>query len=187
MKVYEIKQEFNEILSNPEFWDENWEITEEGEKALSENQDNLTQKAEGIAKYMANLDAEADAYTKEIARMSALKTSKTKKVASLKKTLDYLLWGNPLDTELFKFTYRKSESAVISDDTKLKESWIIEVPATTKKESLTVMKKELNEELKVRKEEAMNDGRDFDEVTEKTSLFAEYGIEISVNNNLQIK
>lgn len=187
MKVYEIKKEMNDILSNPEFWDENWEITEDWEIALKENQDNLTQKAENIARYMANLEADADGYAKEIARMNALKMSKAKKVASLRKTLDYLLDGNPLETDLFKFTYRKSETAVISDETKLKESWIIEVPATTKKESLTVMKKELNEELKVRQEEAINDGKDFDELAEKTALFAEYGIEISVNNNLQIK
>jgi hypothetical protein len=57
MNIYNIKKEFDEILNNPEFVDfETGEITEAGEKALKENQENIQSKCENIAMYMKNLE-----------------------------------------------------------------------------------------------------------------------------------
>lgn len=187
MNTYQIKKEYQEIMENPDYIDfETGEFTELWEQALKENQDNLEQKAENIARFMKNLDWESDIYKKEIDRLSNLKRVNDNKVKWLKKILDFALDWNALNTELFKFSYRKSESAVIENKDLLpwrfkKEETIIKV------DSLTIIKKDLKEEVKIQIEEAKNDWKAFNEEEITQKVFEEAWVKITINQNLQIK
>jgi hypothetical protein len=187
MNLYEIKKEYIDILSNPDYVDmETWEITEAWEQALNENQENLSTKLDNIARFIRSLEAESDAYKKESDRLLALKKSADNKAKSLKKYLESALEWNPLNTELFKFSFRKSESAKLEDDTKVPQEWKTHIPESWAT-NLTEIKKKLNNEVKVRVQEAKDDGREYNEQEIKEELYSQYWLSISFNQNLQIK
>jgi hypothetical protein len=186
MNTYEIKKELDSIFSNPNYWDENWEITEDWEQALNENNESKSIKAENIARYMQNIDLDSQAYAREIKRMWELKSKNDKQVKSLKNTLDYLLDWNPLETELFKFSYRASESAEILEKEKLPKQFITLVEVE-KISGLPDIKKYLKTEIEARIEELKNDWKEFNEQDIKTDVYSQYGLNITFNKNLQIK
>jgi len=185
--IYQIKREYEDILSNPLFVDfETWEITEEWEKALQDNQANLSVKCDNIARYMKNLEWESDVYKKEIARMSQKQKVNNNKIKWLKKIIDYALNWQALQTELFKFSYRKSEKAELLEKDKLPKKFITE-ETIEKIAWLPEIKKYLKEEIEARIEEAKNDNKDYFEEDIKLEVYAENWLNISFNNNLQIK
>jgi len=187
MNIYNIKKEYEDIMNNPKYWDlETWEITEEGELALQENQDNIENKAENIARFMKNLEWENQAYNKEIERLSNLKRSNTNKIKWLKNLLDYALDWKELKTELFKFSYRKSEKAEILEKEKLPKRFIT-TETIEKIAWLPEIKKYLKEEIEVRIEEAKADWKEYDENDIKMDVYSENGLNITFNRNLQIK
>jgi len=187
MNIYQIKKEYEEIMNNPNYWDlETWEITEEWEKALKENQDNIESKAENIARYMKNLDLESLAYKNEIERLNKLKKSNDNKTKWLKKLLDYALDWKELKTELFKFSYRKSETANINNKELLPKKFITE-EIIEKIAWLPEIKKYLKEEIEARIEEYKNDWKSYIEEDIKREVYEENWLIINFNRNLQIK
>jgi len=185
--IYEINKEYNDILSNPNYIDlETGEITEEWEKALIENRANLSTKCDNIARYMKNLEGENDVYKKEIWRMNSKLNVNNNKIKSLKKFLDYALNWQSLQTELFKFSYRKSEKADIFEKDKL--PWKFITQETIEKIAwLPEIKKYLKEEIEARIEDAKADWREYSTEKIKKEVYLENWLNISFNNNLQIK
>ncbi len=187
MNLYEIKKEYLDILSNPAYVDmETGEITEAGEKALNENQENLTTKLDNIARFIRSLEAESDMYKKESDRLLALKKSADSKAKSLKKYVDSALNGQNLDTDLFKFSYRKSEKAEILEKEKLPEQFVT-IEQVERIAGLPDIKKFLKSEIEARVAELKADGKEFDENDIKTDVYSQYGLNITFNQNLQIK
>jgi len=187
MNIYTIKKEYDDILNNPNYVDyETWEINEEWEKALQENQDNLESKAENIARFLKNLDWENDVYKKEIERINTLKKQNENKIKSLKRLLDYALDGQAIKTELFKFSYRNSEKSEILDKDKLPKKFIT-TETVEKIASLNDIKKYLKEEIQVRIEDLKQDNKEYYENDIKSEVYAENGLNITFCRNLQIK
>ncbi len=157
MKLYELATTYQEIL----------EMDLEGEQLdemLSILEDDVADKAENIAKVMRTLEVEGVAYDDEIKRLQAKKQACTKKSTRLKDYLDVMLKSmeiKKLDGKLFKFSYRKSESVKLTDESKLPELYV--KTKTTTSADKTAIKK------------ALKAG----EVIE--------GAEIEVKQNLQIK
>lgn len=187
MNIYEIKKEYYDILSNPEFVDlETWEITEAWENALKNNQEAKDVKCENIARYIRNLENENEAYEREVERMANLKKRNSNKINWLKKLLTYALDGQALETELFKFSFRPSESTKLVDKTLLPPRFVTQ-EVVEKIAWLPDIKKYLKEEVEARFEEAKSDWREVtkDEITKE--VYEQYGLEVSFNKNLQIK
>lgn len=187
MNIYNIKKEYEEIMNNPNYWDhETGEITEDWEKALKENQDNIESKAENIARYMRNLEWDNEAYKNEVERLNKLKKSNDNKVKWLKKLLDYALDWKELKTELFKFSYRKSETAKIENKELLPKKFITE-QLIEKIAWLPEIKKYLKEEIEARIEEYKNDWKAYNEEDIKMDVYMDNWLSINFNRNLQIK
>ena len=187
MSVYTIKKEYQDIMENPNYINfETGEFTEEWIEALQENEDDLKSKCENIASYMENLEWENLAYKSAIDRITKLKKTNDNKVKSLSKILEYALNGQDLATDLFKFSYRKSEKAEILDKALLPQQFIT-TEMVEKIAWLPDIKKYLKEEIQVRIEEAKNDNKDYNEEDIKLEVYSEYWVDIKFNNNLQIK
>jgi len=184
MNIYEIKKEYLDILSNEKFIDlETGELTEEWVNAFKNNQEAKESKCENIARFIRNLENENESYKREIDRMSILNKRNSNKVLWLKNLLVYALDWQAFDTQLFKFSFRKSESTKIIDKNLLPAQFIIE-EIIEKIAWLPEIKKFLKSEIEARCEDA-GIVLSKDEVTEE--VYTEYGIEVSFNNNLQIK
>lgn len=120
MKLYELREAYQDILNLDM---EETDLT----TALESLQDTVSEKAEGIAMILRQLEAEQEAYKAEIERLSVLKTKASNKQESLKKYLSDNLQAmqiDKLDTTLFKFSFRKSESVEIEDMTKINPKFI---------------------------------------------------------------
>ena len=187
MSIYTIKQEYYDILSNPDYVDlDTWEITEAWEQALKNNKDNLETKCENIARYIKNLEAENLWYKKEAERLSKLEKSNSNKIKWLKNSLEFALNWQELQTELFKFSFRKSETSEIVDKDKL-PSQFITTETIEKIAGLPDIKAYLKQEIEARTEEAKNDWKEVNEQEIKTSVFSENWLSINFKKNLQIK
>lgn len=139
MKLYELTEVYAELL--------NLDLEEHDlSTTLDSLQGTVTEKAEGILMVMKTLEAEQDAYIKEIARINELKKKVDNKVKGMKNYLSYNLQQmdiQKLDTKLFKLSFRKSESVVIDDKTKLPEEYI--KVKTTESPDRTALKKALKD------------------------------------------
>lgn len=113
MKLYELTEAYGALI--------NLDLEEQDiNTALESLEGTVAEKAEGIAMVMRTLEAEQDAYTKEIARLNDLKGKAKKKQDSMKDYLSYNLQEmniDKLDAGLFKFSFRKSTSLEIDDNT----------------------------------------------------------------------
>lgn len=187
MSIYTIKQEYNDILSNPAYVDfETWEITEAWEEALKQNQDNLESKCENIARFMKNLENENLAYKNEADRLWKLHKTNSNKIKWLKKLLEFALNWQDLKTELFKFSFRKSETSEILEKDKLPKQFIT-TEMVEKIAWLPEIKKYLKQEIEARIEESKNDWKEFDENDIKLEVYSENWLDIKFKSNLQIK
>lgn len=139
MKLYELTEVYAELL--------NLDLEEyDLSTTLDSLQGTVAEKAEGILMVMKTLEAEQDAYIKEIARINELKKKADNKVKAMKDYLSYNLQQmdiQKLDTKLFKLSFRKSESVVIDDQTKLPEEYI--KVKTTESPDKTALKKALKD------------------------------------------
>lgn len=187
MSIYTIKKEYEDILSNPNYVDfETWEITDAWELALKNNQDHLESKCENIARFMKNLENENLAYKNEANRLWKLHKSNENKIKWLKKLLEFALNWQDLKTELFKFSFRKSETAEILDKDKLPGMFITQ-ETIEKIAWLPEIKKYLKSEIEARIQEAKNDNKQYDENNIKLEVYSEYWLNLSFKSNLQIK
>jgi len=119
LKLYELTQTYQDIL------DLDLDI-ESLETVLGSLTDTVQEKAENIGKLIAQLNAEAEAYRVEIDRLNTKKRMAESKADQVKSYLDYNLKQMgiaKLETPLFKFSYRKSESVVIDDTEALNDTY----------------------------------------------------------------
>jgi seryl-tRNA synthetase len=119
MKLYELTQTYQTILD--------LDIDQESlETALESLNDTLEEKANSIGKVISQLNAESAAYKTEIDRLNAKKKQSESKVESLKEYLDFAFKSmnvSKLETPLYKFSYRKSESVFIDNLEEIQEQY----------------------------------------------------------------
>jgi len=119
LKLYEITQTYQDILD--------LDLDSDSlETVLASLTDTVQEKADNIGKLIAQLNAEAEAYRVEIDRLNTKKRMAESKADQVKSYLDYNLKQMgiaKLETPLFKFSYRKSESVVIDDTEALNDTY----------------------------------------------------------------
>ena len=157
MKLYELELAYQNIL--------NLDLEEEDlQTALLSLEGTLKEKSENIGKLLNSLDLESSMYDTEIKRLQAKKTSVSNKHSRLKEFLSESLKSmniDKLECDLFKFSFRKSESTSITDQKLIPSEYI--KTKTTESVDKTAIKKAL-----------------------KSGVVIE-GAELLVKQNLQIK
>lgn len=159
MKLYELAENYNELLALLD----NEEATEEElMDTLNAINDALEVKVDNICRLRKYLDAKAKVYKEEAKRLTALARQAENSVDSMKRYLDEQLKRmdiKRMDTELFKLSYRKSDSVNVLD--------LDAVPDEFKKVTVAADKTAIKKAIK-----------DGVEVT---------GCELVINQNLQIR
>lgn len=157
MKLYEITNSINQVKK---FVDNQDELNEYLEQLDLELQD----KAKNIFMLIKNIEAPVVAIDDEIKRLSEMKKSYQSKANNLKNYISFTMQKNgieKIESDIVKFSFRKSESVEIIDESMIPSEFI------NIKEVKTVDKIAIKKAIK-----AGNNVR---------------GIEIKVNKNLQIK
>jgi len=128
MKLYEIKEEYDVLLRALEDAED-----EEQVSALSSQLHDLewerSEKLENIAKYMQALQWDMDSIDSEVARLSSLKSGKSNTKDRLKNYISYNLTQEgiqKMETDLFKFSFRKSESVEVIDQEAIPQDYMKE-------------------------------------------------------------
>lgn len=126
MNLYEIQKEYLHILQLLE--ESDGEITEEIQEVLATNDDNFKVKCENYRSIIKKFLGEIEAAKLEKARVDAFIKQRTKSVEALKDAVDQSLTVRGL-TELDfgagkRFSYIKSESVEISDESLLDSKWV---------------------------------------------------------------
>jgi seryl-tRNA synthetase len=111
MRLYELTQTYQEISD--------LDLDQDSLEAVLESlTDTVQEKADNIGKLITQLEAESVAYKHEMDRLANKKKQNDTKIEGIKTYLDFNLKAmniQKLETPLFKFSYRKSESVVIDD------------------------------------------------------------------------
>lgn len=110
MKLYEITSAYREALELSES-DEYGDLT----PLLDAITDKIETKVDNICRLIREQELEADAYQAEAERLTAQARRLAKKAEGLKGYLSHCLAGNPIKTELFNLSFRKSESIEVED------------------------------------------------------------------------
>jgi hypothetical protein len=167
VKTYDIKSEFFEIqqlLENEEFNEETGELIDNSEtikQLLNEIVDERDSKADNIAYLIKEANDTELALKEEVTRLNKRKKMFIRQQDSLKQLLDFLLGGKKLKTNRFTFSYTKSTSVNILDESLISEEYMkIE---TTK----TPIKKDIKEAIANLKEDETFAGA---ELVTKTTL-----------------
>lgn len=119
MKLYELTQVYQAILD--------LDLDQESlDTALESLNDTLEEKANNIGKVISQLQAESAAYKTEIDRLNAKKKQAESKAEGLKEYLDFAFKSlnvTKLETPLYKFSYRKSESVAIDNIDEIQDQY----------------------------------------------------------------
>lgn len=119
MKLYELSQNYKNLLELVDNEDVPAEILQE---ALAEVKENINEKAENICKVIANIQADIEGMKAEEKRIAALRKSNENKVTSLKNYLENTLKDlniKKIDCNMFKVSIAKNPpKLVLSDDFK---------------------------------------------------------------------
>ena len=124
LKLYEITDDYLEILD--ELMHNGGELTEEIELALQINEENMYAKLENYAKFIRQKEALINARKEEISRLSALNKTDQTLIDNLKGRVEYamnLYHKDKIETNLFKFSFRKSSSVEIIDENAIPEEF----------------------------------------------------------------
>jgi len=121
MNTYEISKEFYELqqLIELEEFDENGELIDNSgiiEELLNSLESERNIKADSIAYLIKIANESQNSIKDEITRLNERKTMFLKQENKLKELLAYLLQGEKLKTDRFTFSYRKSTSVHILDE-----------------------------------------------------------------------
>lgn len=128
MNLYEITQDFNELLdllSQAQETNDQEQISLI-ESALEISQDNFKDKATNYVKFIRSEEAGLSAIDEEIKRLTALKKSKTSKIDNLEARLSNSMQSigfDKFDLGLFKLSFRKSTSVEVLDVDQLPEGF----------------------------------------------------------------
>jgi len=170
MRTFDIKTEYDALLSMMEEVDENGEFVND-EAALKELMDELNEskgdKLDALELIKRDYEAKQEAVKAEIDRLTKRKKSFENQADKLKALQELLLNDEGFDTGRFKFSYRKSESVKVPEldnfeMSRMPKEWII-----TKYQ---FDKKAIKEAIK------------------KSEIdYSEYGIELVTNVSLQVR
>jgi len=121
MNTYEISKEFYELqqLIELEEFDENGELIDNSgiiKELLNSLESERNIKADSIAYLVKIANESQNSIKDEITRLNERKTMFLKQENKLKELLAYLLQGEKLKTDRFTFSYRKSTSVHILDE-----------------------------------------------------------------------
>ena len=121
MNTYEISKEFYELqqLIELEEFDENGELIDNSgiiKELLNSLESERNIKADSIAYLIKIANESQNSIKDEITRLNERKTMFLKQENKLKELLAYLLQGEKLKTDRFTFSYRKSTSVHILDE-----------------------------------------------------------------------
>lgn len=115
MKLYELKENYIELMGLLD----NEEVTlDEVADTLDAINDELPVKVDNICRLMKSCESHAAVYKEEAKRLTALAKAAETKADNLKRYIDETFKGmnvTKMDTELFKLSYRKSESVNVTD------------------------------------------------------------------------
>jgi len=131
LKLYEIPSAMEQILNEV---DEDGVLTENALANLDKIELSLQEKSTGIWMIMTKLEWFENTIDAEIKRLQDLKKSYKANRENLKQYLWYnlqKLWKEKLETELFKFSFRKSESVKITDETIIPDEFFKEKTVKT--------------------------------------------------------
>ena len=136
MKLYELTKAYNDIKE--------LDLTEEEIKALLDNvEGSIEEKVENTIYVMKENEGVVDAIDKEIARLSDMKKSISSKNDTLKRYIDssmQIIGKDKLNAGLFKISYRKSSSVVVTDESLIPEQFMKVVPETKKVDKVSLKK-----------------------------------------------
>lgn len=133
MNLYKITQEYQDLLDQVESCNDELELDAIMEHLHSLEWDRQD-KLESIAKYMQTLKAQEVGITQEIERLSNLKKNKSNAQERLKKYIAFNLESagiQKMETDLFKFSFRKSTSLEIVDEEKVPSEYVSEKVVTS--------------------------------------------------------
>jgi len=128
MNLYEITQDFNELLdllSQAQETNDQEQISLI-ESALEISQDNFKDKATNYVKFIRSEEVSLIAIDEEIKRLTALKKSKVSKIDNLEARLSNSMQSigfDKFDLGLFKLSFRKSTSVEVLDVDQLPEGF----------------------------------------------------------------
>ena len=124
MKLYEINQEIDEILSSID--EETGEITEEQFEQLTNLQFAREEKIENTALYIKNLKAEKEIIKKEKDRLADKERATENKIKSVTNYLKDMLRGEKYKSPLNSIYYGRSASVNITDFESIPGDYLIE-------------------------------------------------------------
>mgnify|MGYP000249256062 CR=1 FL=1 len=118
--LYTITQNFSELLDfyNQATEENNQEQIDLIEQALAINNENFKEKANNYVRFIRSQELESKMIDEEIKRLTELKKSKESKALNLKERLSNSMQSigfDKYDLDLFKLSFRKSESVDIQD------------------------------------------------------------------------
>lgn len=166
MRTFDIKKEYDTLLSIMEEVDENGEFVND-EATLKELMDELNEskgdKLDALELIKRDYEAKQEAVKAEIDRLTKRKKSFENQASKLQSLQELLLNDESFDTGRFKFSYRKSESVKVPDicDNSYPKEWVIA--------KYQFDKKAIKEDLK------------------KGIDYSELGIELVIGKSLQVK
>ena len=136
MKLYELTKAYNDIKE--------LDLTGEEINALLDNlEGSIEEKVENTIHVMKENEGTIDAIDKEIARLSDMKKSISSKNDTLKRYIDssmQIIGKDKLNAGLFKISYRKSSSVIITDESLIPEQFVKVVPETKKIDKVSLKK-----------------------------------------------
>ena len=136
MKLYELVESYNQI--------KDLELTQDEIQALLDNVGGtIEEKVENIVKLIKSIEGENEAIKAEQDRINKLKASNTSKIDSLKRYIDssmQLLGKDKLNAGLFKISYRKSSSVVITDESLIPDDFMVIIPESKKVDKVGLKK-----------------------------------------------
>ena len=159
MKLYELAENYNELLA---LLDNEEATTEELADTLDGINDAIEVKVDNICRVRKYLEGKVEVYKAEAKRLTALAKQAENNADSMKNYLDEQLKRmniKKMDTELFKLSYRKSDSVNVMD--------LDAVPEEYKRITIALDKTAIKKAIK--------DGKTVN------------GAELVVNQNLQIR
>ena len=139
MKLYELTEAYNQI--------KDLELTEEEQQSLLDNvEGSIEDKVENVVKLIKDNEGTIEAIKNEVSRLNQMKESLTSKNNSLKRYIDtsmQIIDKDNLSAGLFKISYRKSSSLIVTDESLIPVQFMKIVPETK-----TVDKVELKKFMK---------------------------------------
>ena len=110
MNLYQIDKKINSLIE----WE--FENQEEAQQLFLDLELAKDEKIENTVKWIRSIQNDYEAIDNEINRLKELKENKKNRIEKAKNLLSFVLNNEWYETSLFKISFRKSESIIVSDD-----------------------------------------------------------------------